>query len=79
MSRPYFISIEDSQNNPKAIVKVEAESLTEAKYKALKAIHEDDNLYEVDADAVMGYIEDNGLVPIDEYGEEVDLFEDDGE
>lgn len=75
--KTYFINIEDCQNNPIAVVKIKAKDLTEAKYKALRAIHEEDNIYELDADAVMGYIEDSGLIPINERGEEIDIMEED--
>lgn len=75
--KTYFISIEDCQNNPIAVVKVKAKDQTEAKYKALRAIHEEDNIYELDADAVMGYIEDSGLILINERGEEIDIMEED--
>lgn len=77
--KTYFISIEDCQNNPVAVVKVKAKDLIEAKYKALRAIHEEDNVYELDSDAVIGYIEDSGLTPIDERGEETDLMTEDDE
>ena len=41
----YYVQIEDCQNNIEAVVAVEAENKQEAKYKALRALHSEDNIY----------------------------------
>lgn len=75
MTKKYYIEIEDCQNNPIAVVKVEAENFQEAKYKALRALHSEDNLYGITKEEAIKYTEENGLVMIDEWGEEVDYDE----
>ena len=72
----YYIQIEDCQNNIEAIVKVEADSKLEAKYKALRALHIDDNLYIITKEDAATVVEEEGIIPIDEDGGEIDLEED---
>ena len=67
-----FVQIEDCQNNVVAIIQVEAKDKAEAKYKALRALHADDNLYIIDEEDARGAAED-GYIIIDENGEEVDF------
>ncbi len=70
--KTFYVQIEDCQNNPIAVVKVKAKDLTEAKYKALCAIHAEDNIYIVDEDDVIAAQED-GMILIDENGEETEI------
>jgi hypothetical protein len=69
----YYVQIEDCQNNIEAVVAVEAENKQEAKYKALRALHSEDNLYIVSKEDAISAVEDSGVIPIDEDGEEIDL------
>ena len=69
----YFVQIEDCQNNIVAVVVVEAENTMEAKYKALRALHINDNLYIIDKDEAKEVVENNGIIAIDEDGDEIDL------
>lgn len=69
----YYIQIEDCQNNIEAVIAVEAENEQEAKYKALRALHSEDNIYIVSKEDAMNTVEDSGIIPIDEDGEEIDL------
>ena len=69
----YFVQIEDCQNNITAIVAVEAENRDNAKYKALRALHIDDNLYIINKDEAKEVVENNSIIAIDEDGDEIDL------
>lgn len=69
----YYVQIEDCQNNIEAVVAVEAENKQEAKYKALRALHSEDNIYIVSKEDAISAVEDSGVIPIDEDGCEIDL------
>ena len=69
----YYVQIEDCQNNIEAVVAVEAENKQEAKYKALRALHSEDNIYIVSKEDAISAVEDSGVIPIDEDGDEIDL------
>jgi len=69
----YYIQIEDCQNNIEAIVEVNADSKLEAKYKALRALHIDDNLYVITKEDAANVVEEEGIIPIDEDGEEIEI------
>lgn len=69
----YYVQIEDCQNNIEAVVAVEAENRQEAKYKALRALHSEDNIYITTKEEAIAAVEDSGVIPINEDGEEIDL------
>lgn len=71
-----FVQVEDCQNNVVAIVAVEAENNMEAKYKALRALHINDNLYIINKDEAKEVVENNGIIAIDEDGDEIEIEED---
>ena len=71
----FYVQIEDCQGNVEAVVAVEADNKQEAKYKALRALHTEDNIYIVSKKDAVNAVEDSGVVPIDEDGEEIDLEE----
>jgi len=72
----YYVQVEDCQNNIKAVVKVDARSEDDARYKALKALHINESLYIVSKEDAVQTIEDEGIYAIDEDGCEIDLEED---
>ena len=73
----YYVQIEDCQNNIQGIVKVNADTKLEAKYKALRALNTDDNIYIISKEDAIETVENEGIYAIDEDGKEIDLEEDD--
>lgn len=73
--KTYYIQIE-RQGNLMWTVKVNANSYEEAEYKALKAIHDTDDISETSEENIREQIENGYLdTVIDEHGYEVDLDE----
>lgn len=70
--KTYYVTIEDCQNNPMALVKVKASSEEAAKVKALKALHVDDQLSTLNKEEALEYAEETGMFIIDEDGFEVE-------
>ena len=69
----YYIEIE-RQGSPMWVVKVEATSKEEAEAKALRAIHETDDIYDVSREAVQDMLDEGSIdYIIDEDGYEIDI------
>ena len=70
--RTYYIEIE-RQGWTLAIVKVEAETYEEAEYKALKALHMNDDISEASEESVKARLDSGDIdYVIDENGNEID-------
>ena len=75
--RTYYIEIE-RQGWTLAVVKVEAETYEEAELKALKALHDTDDISEIDEEAVKERVKSGDIdYVIDEDGCEIDLEDED--
>lgn len=72
----FYVQVEDCQNNVEVIVAVEAKDEQEAKFKALRALHVDDNLYIVSKEDAEATIKEEGIIAIDERGDEINISED---
>lgn len=69
----YYIEIE-RQGNPMCVVKVEAISRVEAEAKALRAIHQTDDIYDISRKAVQDMLDEGHIdYVIDEDGCETDV------
>lgn len=68
--KPYYIEIE-SQGFLVAIVKVEADSFEQAEYKALKALHCCDDIYQVSEDLALTHAKEGCMGILDEDGCEI--------
>ena len=76
MEKTYYIEIE-RQGWTLAVVKVKAETYEEAELKALKALHANDDLSEIDEDSVKERVKSGDIdYVIDENGNEIDVEED---
>ena len=70
----YYIEIERQGGLVLAVVKVDAASCEEAKAKALRAIHETDDIYDVSREAVQDMLDEGSIdYIIDEDGCETDI------
>ncbi len=71
--KTYYIEIE-RQGWTLAVVKVEAETYEEAEYKALKALHMNDDISEASEESVKASIDSGDIdYVIDENGDEIDI------
>lgn len=75
--KTYYISIE-RQGNVMWVVKVKASSYEEAEAKALKAVHLNDDITDIDEETVKDMLQNGDIdFVIDEEGDEIDIEEDD--
>ena len=76
MEKTYYIEVE-RQGWALAIVKVRAKTYEEAELKALKALHANDDLSEIDEDSIKERVKSGDIdYVIDENGNEIDVEED---